>query len=111
MMLLSVHSKTKDPESVNKVGEKPNRFPKRNKPKKTTYGASATASASPKPDKTCYRCGFSGHYGRDSNCPARGKTCRKCGGKDHFAESAEPRRKQKSTKSKKVNPEPKTMCL
>ena len=57
MMLLSVHSKTKDPESVNKVGEKPNRFPKRNKPK-TTYGASATASASPKPDKTCYRCGI-----------------------------------------------------
>ena len=98
MMLLSVHSKTKDPESVNKVGEKPNRFPKRNKPK-TTYGASATASASPKPDKTCYRCGFSGHYGRDSNCPARGKTCRKCGGKDHFAEKC---RTQKKTQVNQV---------
>ena len=33
----------------------------------------------------CYRCGYSGHYGRDSACPARGKTCRTCGGKDHFS--------------------------
>ena len=35
-------------------------------------------------DKICYRCGLSGHSGRDPQCPARGKTCRKCRGKDHF---------------------------
>ena len=33
----------------------------------------------------CYRCGSSGHLGRDPKCPARGQTCRKCKGKDHFA--------------------------
>ena len=37
----------------------------------------------------CYRCGSSGHLGRDPKCPARGHTCRKCKGqckgKDHFA--------------------------
>ena len=33
---------------------------------------------------TCYRCGKVGHFGRDSECPARGKTCHKCGGADHF---------------------------
>ena len=33
----------------------------------------------------CYRCGSSGHLGRDLKCPARGQTCRTCKGKDHFA--------------------------
>ena len=33
----------------------------------------------------CYRCGSSGHLGRDPKCPASGQTCRKCKGKDHFA--------------------------
>lgn len=33
----------------------------------------------------CYRCGKSGHYGRDPNCPAKGQVCKKCGKKDHFA--------------------------
>ena len=32
----------------------------------------------------CYRCGLSGHFGRDPQCPAKGKTCRKCQGRDHF---------------------------
>ena len=35
-------------------------------------------------DKTCYRCGLTGHFGRDPQCPAKGKTCRKCRGRDHF---------------------------
>lgn len=38
-----------------------------------------------KKDSACYRCGNTGHYGRDPTCPARGQTCRKCNGRDHFA--------------------------
>jgi len=34
--------------------------------------------------RACYRCGKVGHFGRDSECPAKGKTCYKCGGADHF---------------------------
>ena len=34
--------------------------------------------------RACYRCGKVGHFGRDSECPAKGKTCHKCGGADHF---------------------------
>ena len=33
----------------------------------------------------CYRCGKTGHWGRDQCCPARGKTCNLCNGKDHFS--------------------------
>ena len=33
----------------------------------------------------CYRCGSSGHLGRDPKFPDRGQTCKKCKGKDHFA--------------------------
>ena len=36
-------------------------------------------------NKTCYRCGYTGHFGRDPECPAKGKTCKTCGGADHFA--------------------------
>ena len=32
----------------------------------------------------CYRCGRSGHMGKDPNCPARDQICRKCKGKNHF---------------------------
>ena len=34
--------------------------------------------------EACYRCGKEGHFGRDSECPAKGKTFHKCGGVDHF---------------------------
>ncbi|XP_068706850.1 uncharacterized protein [Montipora foliosa] len=36
-------------------------------------------------NKTCYRCGNKGHFGRDPECHAKGKTCRSCGGADHFS--------------------------
>ena len=35
-------------------------------------------------NKTCYRCGLIGHFGRDPQCLAKGKTYRKCRGRDHF---------------------------
>ncbi len=31
----------------------------------------------------CYRCGYTGHYRRDPNCPARGKKCESPDGKGH----------------------------
>ena len=34
--------------------------------------------------RTCYRRGKVGHFGCDSECPAKGKTCHTCGGADHF---------------------------
>lgn len=33
----------------------------------------------------CIRCGRTGHYGSDTNCPARNKACDKCGKLGHFA--------------------------
>ena len=35
--------------------------------------------------RKCYRCGGTGHFGRDKSCPALGKTCNKCGFPGHFA--------------------------
>ena len=57
---------------------------------------------------TCYRCRKVGHFGRDSECPARGKTCHKCGA-DHFglqcktktAKPPKPRREEKPKGKKK----------
>ena len=36
-------------------------------------------------EQRCYRCGNTGHFGKDSSCPARGKKCHKCDGKDNFS--------------------------
>ena len=54
--------------------------------------------------RACYRCGKVGHFGRDSECPAKGKTCNKCGRADHFgsqcrtktAKPPKPRREEKT---------------
>ena len=72
-------------ESVNRVTDKGRRdqsFTKKEKREKTP-GKSTGGQ--------CYRCGNTGHFGRDPKCPARGKTCRKCGGKDHFQRACKSR--------------------
>ncbi|XP_070572649.1 uncharacterized protein [Ptychodera flava] len=77
---------TSKPETVVTV----NRVDKR-KPKQRVKGKRSSHSSN-----ACYRCGQSGHYGKDPNCPARGKKCLKCNGADHFAAVCK-------TKQKKVN--------
>ena len=70
LAVLSV--KGEESESINRVNERANNLNinTRGKPQEK--------------DKTCYRCGLMGHFGRDPQCPAKGKTCRKCRGRDHF---------------------------
>ena len=72
-------------ESVNKVTgkERRDRSFKRKKKREKPPGRS--------PGGQCYRCGNTGHCGRDPKCPARGKTCGKCGGKDHFQRACKSR--------------------
>ena len=64
--------KGEESESINRVIERCNNL------------NTNTRGKPPEKDKTCYRCGLSGHFGRDPQCPAKGKTCRKCRGRDHF---------------------------
>ena len=52
-------------------------------------------------EHSCYRCGNTGHYGKDPTCPAKGKTCRECGGKDHFASQC--KTKNKASKDNKTH--------
>ena len=67
------HLSLKEPskEDANRVCETPERPDGKQKRKKNGI--------------RCYRCGSSGHLGRDPKCSAKGQTYRKCKGKDHFA--------------------------
>ena len=53
-------------------------------------------------EKTCYQCGRTGHFCRDSDCPARGQFCHRCGLEGHFQEQCRTKQKceekQKETK-------------
>ena len=67
---------------------------------KSDYTHKHQGSTSPKKHGGhCYRCGRTGHFSRDMNCPARGKTCKKCGGSDHFSVVC----RTQTTKNKTVN--------
>ena len=71
-------------EAVNAV-QKQN-YSRRNGKSKENKRHNKTRSDTKKPARNeCYRCGQTGHYGRDENCPARGKKCSKCNGDNHFA--------------------------
>ena len=78
---------------------------------KTSHGKKFSASKNAKPNPNnnksndfsrkfkssngkCFRCGHSGHFSKDSKCPAWGKTCMKCKGKDHFSSVCRSKHKQ-----------------
>ena len=59
-------------------------------------------------EPTCYRCGRTGHFGRDPVCPARGQFCRKCGMEGHFQERCKTKQKGGAKQAKvRYNRDPK----
>ena len=45
---------------------------------------SANLSSGAKTRLACYRCGNTGHFGKDPSCPAKNSNCRKCNLKGHW---------------------------
>ncbi len=86
---MAAMSNGKDAGTVNRVSEAGAR-PKSDKGRKSSQAQGKTKNVK----GACYRCGQTGHYGRDPECPAKGKTCRKCQGKDHFSSVCTTRRAQ-----------------
>ena len=62
-------------ETVHKIGNDKSKKQKNSQPR---------AKPGEKKGK-CYRCGQTGHFSRDSSCPARGQKCSKCHLNNHFA--------------------------
>ena len=98
MAVLATTPSGKDTGTVNRVSEAGARA-KPEKGKKLSQGKTKNVKGA------CYRCGQTGHYGRDPECPARGKTCIKCQGKDHSASVCTTSRSQRERKrSQPKNP-------
>ena len=86
---MTIEEKGENSASVNRIEGTKTGHGKRNQSRDTKTGR----------EKTCYRCGKTGHFGRDSNCPARGKFCHRCGLEGHFQEQC--RTKQKGEEKQK----------
>ena len=87
---MTIEEKGENSDSVNGMEGTKRGHGKRNQSRGTKTGR----------EKICYRCGRTGHFGRDSNCPARGQFCHRCGLKDIFKSSAGQSRKVKKSKNK-----------
>ena len=86
---MTIEEKGENSASVNRIEGTKTGHGKRNQSRGTKTGR----------EKTCYRCGRTGHFGRDSNCPARGQFCHRCGLEGHFQEQC--RTKQKGEEKEK----------
>lgn len=83
-------------ETVNNISEKGKHHQDRGRDKKAKQKTKSHGD-------TCYRCGNTGHYGRDSCCPAKGKVCKKCGLKDHFMKMCKTKSSETKHKDSQVN--------
>ena len=86
---MTIEEKGENSASVNRIEGTKRGHGKRNQSRGTKTGR----------EKTCYRCGRTGHFGRDSNCPARGQFYHRCGLEGHFQEQC--RTKQKGEEKQK----------
>ena len=84
--------RTQDPE-INKLRQKPKQFKPRGAPKSFQAGNQNGKKFS-RSTAHCYRCGRTGHYGKDCRI-SRDIKCHKCGNTGHFAKMC----KSKSTKN------------
>ena len=86
---MTIEEKRENSASVNRIKGTKRDHGKRSQSRGTKTGL----------EKTCHRCGRTGHFGRDSNCPARCQFCHRCGLEGHFQEQC--RTKQKDEEKQK----------
>ena len=92
---MTIEEKGENSASVNRIEGTKRGHCNRNQSRGTTTGR----------EKTCYRCGRTGHFGPDSNFPASGQFCHQCGLKGNFQEQCRTKQKgqekQKQTKGRR----------